>query len=211
MKVLPAVSLRELLLLVAFVAVACGSILYASPTVVCSIFATTVLLGISLAVFSVVERGARQAAAFGGLIAIAVYAILWSYEPKVELESLWSEREGMDQSINYQGYLPTSHALNALWNRTSATYMVERQTGRVLKLMWPTYPQFESQAVSASEIPAGWSEGQLAYEGLPKPRHFLAIGHCLFAWLFAYLCGKFAAWVYYRRMVREATAASGDA
>jgi hypothetical protein len=198
---IPRVSLREFLALVAFVALACGALLNASATVATAMLGVTVLIVIGLAIIAAVDRGPRQAAALGGLVAMLVYGVAWNYEPKLKLKSDWNHVHGMDQVVDYAGHLPTSKLLHVLWTLTSATYMVDPESGRVVEKMSDSYPQFTSQ-VASSHVPSGWAGGPLRYEGRPRPDAFMPVGHCLSALLIGYLGGKFAVWVYRRRVAR---------
>lgn len=108
----------------------------------------------------------------------------------------------MTLELNDTGFLPTSPILYALWDRVNGTYLVEADTGRVVKKLTPDYSARQFGAI-ANQVPAKWKGGPLINKGLPVPEDFLAIGHCLWALMFAYLGGKLAVWIYDRRVARE--------
>ncbi|WP_425396189.1 hypothetical protein [Aeoliella sp.] len=202
-------SLRELLGIFAFVAVSFASLLNASQGWAMAVFGLTIVLAVVLAIVAATERGARQAAAIGAVITMVVYAVLWTQQPATTMDNepdidfATGKAVGIKTVLQQAGYLPTSHVLNTMWKKASGTYLVEMETGRVVEKLSSNYPRFEGGGIANSQIPPNWNGGTLISKGLPAPEHFLAIGHCLWAILFAYLGGKFAVWVYLRRMSRE--------
>ncbi|MCO6045167.1 hypothetical protein NG895_14745 [Aeoliella sp. ICT_H6.2] len=208
---LPGISLRELLGIIAFVAVAFASLLNASEGWAIAVFGLTIALTIVLAIVAVAERGSRQTAAAGALIAMLAYAVLWTQQPETTLEDSWDQVMGVDPVLTDKGFLLTSRALYAAWHRVNGTYMVEWETGRVVEQTAPNYPPAYGQGnVPQDQVPPNWSGGGLIYKGLPVPEHFLAVGHCLWAILLGYLGGKFAVWIFARRIAREENVAGGS-
>lgn len=187
----------------AFVAVAFASLLNASEGWTIAIFGLTIVIAVTLGIVAVAERGVRQAGAAGGLIVMVAYAVLWTQQPVATLEDTWDQATGIDPVLSDDGFLPTSRVLYKLWHSVSGTYIIEMETGRVVKKRSPKYPNHLGGAIANSQIPPNWSGGTLISKGLPVPEHFLAVGHCLWAILLGYLGGKFAVWIFTRRIARE--------
>jgi hypothetical protein len=196
------ISLRELLLLLAFSAIACTSLINASVGWAIAIFGGTLLIGLALAIGGLAERGARQAAALGAAFAMVAYGAIWILQPKSEITTTFNAHSQSSKEVLVDsGYLPTSKAIYILWDWVNGTYLIEGN-GRVVQRVSPKYSTY-AYNVPPSQTPSHWKGDPLISKGLPVPEDFLAIGHCLWALVFAYLGGKLAVWIYQRRVARE--------
>lgn len=202
-------SLREFLGLVAFAAVACAALRYASPLWSVLLFGGTWLLATSLVIVGFVECGRRRAAAIGAVVGLTCYALLWNKDPSsVETFGLPTGTV----TLNYDGYLPTTVALNQAWTHLRANYYVEAETGEVIAPFENYFLVGKEDYYNRYPSPLGWNGGSVTARTLPPKGPFMAIGHCLFALFFAYLGAKFAVWVYHRRKARDdATTDTGNA
>jgi hypothetical protein len=195
---LPKVSLREFLAIVAFVAIACGALKYASEVWLIVLLTALGLLACALVIVAFIERSSRQAAAIGALAALAIYGVIWAYEPTVETS------RAPTREIAYDRYTPSTLLLNRTWLWIRASYVVEGETDRVVGKLPEYQPYANGQlAKSFDAEPLNWKGGLLIIKNRPKPEVFIPIGHMLFAFALAYLGGKFAVWVYERRARRE--------
>ena len=203
---MPKISLRELLVLVAFVAIAFAALLNASSVWITVLVSLTVLIGGAMLVIACIERGARQAFAIGFVALMGVY-LLGVQFTRIPRDANIFPQSGAAERFVYDGTLPTTMILGELWLRIRAPYYLtittnipfERYEGPITDV---GASGFGVQIKPPKNQPPGTTGFNLAV--LPKLNTFLYIGHLLFAFLFGYLGGKFAVWVYHRRAAREA-------
>lgn len=157
-----AVSLRELLAIVAFVAIGCAAM--RSPNIWWSGFAVlaAIVLTIRNLILALVDRGPRQASAIGFAASAIVYGML--------VLGGEDDREIMRDAVNTQ--LPSTLVLKGVYNL---------QFG------------LEELTMSTASYDRSYKRGQA----------YLPIGHSLFAILFGYAGGRFAAMVYSRRAEKK--------
>lgn len=203
-------SILELLLLVGFAAVACASLLNASVLWVSIILSITCLCTLLLAILAICERGVRQAAALSSLAALFLYGLLWTFEPPMNEITDRISAQGPDGGVEYKHYLPSTHLLNAAWDRVNGTYAINILTGEVGERLSDDVVTFESGYMGPN-LPPGWNFNNTVRRAWPRPEHFVGIGHCLFAMALAYISGKLAAFIYLRRLVREQSAPTDEA
>jgi hypothetical protein len=191
------VSLRELLALFATFAVGFTALAYANSWWMAAASGVTLLAFIAAVIMALVDRGPRQAFAIGFAASIACYLPLFLLGRETD---------------PFTGKLPTSQLLQPMFLAVREQSYMNVQTREIVK---------------ESEIPEGaLVEGQGGFpnygrrvgsqpyftpaDTIPRLEHFMPIGHCLWALLIGYVGGKFARWVYIRR-VREKQAALGQA
>jgi hypothetical protein len=166
-------SLRELLMLVAIVALAVVSLKYASVTWQGIVLSLTLLAFVAAAIAAFVDRGSRQAFALGMAVTMIIYAAL------VPTATLGSQ-------------LPTSHVLNMIRGGVLKRVYVDRQTGEAL-------PNYDPNNVAI--LPGGNTSPFVRPRQvtMPPSAQFKIIGHSWWALLLGYVGGRFARFVYVRR------------
>lgn len=200
---LPKFSLREFLAIIAFVAVTCGALRFASTLWAATLLSVVIVLTFVAAIGAAVQRRSPQAWAIGALVATVIYGVLWMQDlPVVERYDITGERP-----VVYAGYLPTTMAIGQLWRRVKGNYYVEQATGVVIEphVGWPDVTNGKEIGTAA---PPGWKGGYVVIKTLPAKNDFYAVGHCLWVIALAYLGGKFANWVYDHRMLRAAASST---
>ncbi len=173
------VSLRELFILVAFVAIGTASLRLAGP--LASVFiALALLLCMAMAVAAAVDRGMRQAFATGFVLCTMAYAILLFATHSTELQL-------------HAGRLPTSKLLSPLFEEIVNRTWVDRFSGREL----PNYVPTRVDRLPG-EMPT--AAGVRVESETPDRMTFMIVGHILWASIFGYAGGKFAQFIYARRI-----------
>jgi predicted PurR-regulated permease PerM len=174
------VSLRELLLLIAMVALAVASMKYASPAWRTCVYMIAMAIFMWAAVIAVIDRGPRQAFAIGMVILMVIYGVL-------VVNGAVGRSQGGNREMNpASGRLPTTKLVEFLFPITESVQWFEQRTDRVL-------PNFD---------PAKPPPGFVAYRrtiSSPEPANLMAIAHCWWALLLGYFGGRFARVVYLRR------------
>lgn len=173
------VSLRELLTIVAFVAIGTASLKVAG--LLSSIFVgLALLLCMAMAVTAVVDRGPRQAFAIGFVLCALVYGTLVVASRSSEFQP-------------QSGKLPTSQLLAPLYEMVVNRTWIDGMSGREL----PNYqPDGRDGVVAANQL------GIRLSTELPEREMFMTIGHILWGLIFSYAGGKFGQFTFARR-VRE--------
>ncbi len=178
-------SLRELFLLVAFVAVACAALKFAGSVwwAVLSAFAGLVFL--AAAVTALLERGPRQAFAIGFIVCAGVY-----YGLVASASGQGPNNNSNPELDPYSGRMPTTTLLKPLLEAVVVNKWVDA-TGKEI-------PNFNPSAGG------GFGAGPGAIVILmPTRQDFMRIGHCLWTLLLGYLGGHFGRFVYLRRIARQ--------
>lgn len=185
-------SLRAMLVLVAFVALAVTSLEYASDAWVAIAGAVTMSVCFATFIIAFVDRGSRQAFAIGfSLVAISYWAVLIVGAQKVGSNSI-----ELDFSF---GRLPTTVVLKNLYSAVRKTYWLDPNTRQVI----PGYDPADSKSRPAGGSVRGqYSPGPfMANE--PRREDFMVIGHFWWTLILGYAGGRFARFVYARHS-REA-------
>jgi hypothetical protein len=171
-------SLRELLLLIAMVAVAIASMKYASPAWRTCVYTITMAIIMWAAVIAVIDRGPRQAFAIGIVLLMVIYGVLFINGTRLS--------EGNRELDLQYGRLPTSRVVKYLFPPTETVQWYDGRTGQLLANYDPANPPPGPQAFSRTRR-------------TPDPQTLMAIAHCWWALLLGYLGGRFARVVYLRR------------
>jgi hypothetical protein len=173
-------SLRELLLLIAMVALACASMKYASPAWRTCVYTITMAIFMWAAVVAVIDRGPRQAFAIGMAILMVIYGVLI-------VNGTSGRSQGGNREMNpASGRLPTSRIVEYLFPITESVQWIDRETDQVL----PSY--------DLTNPPPG-IRVYARTKRTPDPTTLMAIAHCWWAILLGYIGGRFARVVYLRR------------
>jgi hypothetical protein len=172
-------SLRELLLLIAMVALAIASMKYASTGWRTCVYTITMAIFMWAAVVAVIDRGPRQAFAIGMVILMVIYGVLLISAPR--------RSAGNNIELDLErGRLPTSRAVKYLFPPTETVEWVNRRNGQVLPNYDPTNPPPGIQTFTQTRR-------------APDPATLMAVAHCWWALLLGYIGGRFARVVYLRR------------
>lgn len=178
-------SLREVLVIVALLALAIVSLQFASATWE-TVVATIVIGALAVAVIvSLVDRQARQAFAIGFAVSIIVYGVA------LFVASLGSQGANLEFNPD-TGRFPTTRLLRPVFAAIAQSRWIDFRTGQEVLDYDPQNPGPDTQFVSLDER--------------PERAAFMRIGHAWWALLLGYLGGWFARFVYLRRI---GTLASG--
>lgn len=187
------ISLQELLILVAFIALGCAALKYAND-VWCTILAASVLLLVmAAAVAALVDRGRRQAMAIGFTVCAAIYGVAFWAAP---LENTGMQSRELDP---YTGRLPTTTLLKPIFEGTVRRTWYDFQTGQEL----PNYdPQKPQTALGAGGGPYFFASN-IGSREFPDRGKFMTVGHWLWVLLVSYCGARFAEWLFLRRQKEE--------
>jgi predicted PurR-regulated permease PerM len=173
-------SLRELLMLIAMVALAIASMKYASPAWRTCVYAITMAIFMWAAVIAVVDRGSRQAFAIGMVILMVIYGVL-------VVNGAAGRSQGGNREMNpSSGRLPTTRIVKYLFPITESVQWFDRRTDQLL----PNFDPAKAQPGAA---------GYVQRISSPEPANLMPISHCWWALLLGYIGGRFARVVYLRR------------
>ncbi|HEX2475889.1 MAG TPA: hypothetical protein VHK01_14150 [Lacipirellulaceae bacterium] len=171
-------SLRELLLLMAMVALAIASMKYASTAWRTCVYTITMAIYMWAAVVAVIDRGPRQAFAIGMVLVMVIYGVLFISAPR--------RSEGNMELDLRDGRLPTSRTVKHLFPPTDTIEWRDARTGQILPNYDPANPPAGIQAFRQTRR-------------TPDPSTLMAIAHCWWAMLLGYIGGRFARVIYLRR------------
>ena len=181
-------SLRELLLLIGFVAIACVSLKYAGFVWILILSAAVLLFFMSAVVVALVDRGRRQAAAIGFAAVVAVYAVLFWSSP---LEPNTSESREL---YSYSGRLPTTKALHPLARVLVRDTWVD-SAGNEIVGYDPTKAGGMGMGTGGMMAMGTFGSGP-QYRQVPYHPDFMAVGHLLWTLLLGYFGSRLALWSY---------------
>lgn len=187
------ISLRELLLLVAFFAIGCAALKTAGNVWWTVLSAFTLLVFMGFATVAAVDRGPRQSFALGFVICTAIYGVLLGSQPAVGAVAP-SNRE-LDP---YTGKMPTTKLLLPVFQAMMSVKWVDSKTGEEI----PNYDPSQASVVSSGSF--------VSYSEAPHRQDFMAIGHLLWCVLFGYAGGHVARVVYLRRVSRDIRSQAGE-
>jgi hypothetical protein len=158
-------TIRELLLLLAAVAVGCAALKYAGELWYVVVGNITLLTLVLAVIVVAVDRGRNQAAAIGVALSLAWYGLIF---------------------MTPRGELPSEKILQALYWTIVVEGHVDPATGQEV----PGDPLNPPAGVTVTVFRR------------PDFEYFLPIGHLLCALLLGFIGGRFASWVYDRRIRR---------
>jgi hypothetical protein len=202
-------SLRQLMMLVAAVAVAIVSLKYASDAWLAIVAAVAMLAFFAAVIVAAVDRGPRQAFAIGFALTVAVYALVVMNGEK-EFPNGRSRNIEFDQ---WDGKLPTTRLLRYMHIAVDHGGYYDRATGQEI----PDYdPATDPNRNTAGGGFGGGGLGgggfgagpRVAFRELPPRESFMPVGHLWLGLLLGYLGGLFAVYVYSRRMREQKSLAA---
>jgi hypothetical protein len=213
------VSLREMFVLVAAVAVAIVSMIYAASLWKAIIGLAVVLSALIALIVGLVDSGPRRAFAIGfaiatlGYLLVVINAPTFTRGPDSQLGSVGIGNQNAELDA-YSGRLPTSMLLGYLYAGIRRTYYFDAKTGQRI-------PEAESESLTVIYDDAFGPEGENTFGGggmfggapiqaspgkraafsqtRPLGENFMATGHFWWALLFGYAGGQFGRFVYSRR------------
>jgi hypothetical protein len=174
-----------MLMIVALIALAMGSLRYANESLQTLVLGFTVVVVFAAAIVAVVDRGIKQAFAIGFTLTVGGYGWL-----------LMGRAAEFDQ---YLGRWPTTRLLKFLHDTMDRSEWFDTSTGNVIKNFNPQHPSVPILGGGGSidvGPTASWRE-------VPPREAFMPIGHCWSALLLGFIAGHFARYVFLRRMTEQ--------
>jgi hypothetical protein len=218
---MPRLSLRELLVFVALVALAIVSLMYASPVWHMIIGVTVVLSAMIALITGLVDRGPRRAFPIGFAVGVLGYLFVLVGAPTFT-RGPFSPPPGTTPNSElgvYDGSLPTSKLLGYLYAGIKRTKYFDAKTGELIppserdNLAEIGEDRFGDEGTGSVMSPSGmfagatvqWPAGKrpATYQVRPHQEHFMAIGQFWWALLFGYIGGHFAQFIYKRRAAEQ--------
>lgn len=188
-------SLRHLLGLVAYCALALTALKFAGPVWWTVLTSVAMLVFAAALVFVFIERGPQQAAAIGFVLSCALYGLLLFF---VELTQ--SDASDQFDPFSYSPALPTTMAMRPVFQAVSGGYWTDAATGQRIPDFDPANPgPYNVQGSGVFKPGAGFA----SFHERPPRLDFMRIAHLLWALLFGYVGALFAGFVYARRIRRE--------
>lgn len=193
-------SLRELLLIVGFVAVACVSLKYAGYVWQLVLSSVVLLLFLTASIVALVDRGRSQAGAIGLALALAIYGVLIWASPNQQNTNTSIEMEP------WSGRLPTTKALDPLQRLLTLEFWVD-SSGKELVGYDPTTAGNMGMGggmMGSGMMPGGMGGMGMAFGGAqfrqePYVHDFMLVGHLLWSLVLAWVGMRIALWSYDRR------------
>lgn len=188
------VSLREIFLLVAATALAIVSLVYASQLWQAIVGLIAMLAAMIAVVRSLIDRGPHQAFAIGfavgmvGYLLIVVNAQKFTSDPNSEMSGF--------------GHLPTSLLLQSFYTGINRSGYVDAKTGRLV----PTSETTTITSIPGTQALQTGAGRPIYYRDDPPFNNFMPIGHLWCAFIFGYVGGHFARFIYVRRNSEQVAA-----
>lgn len=177
-------SLRELLFVLGFVALACVSLKYVGVVWVLLLSSLVLLILIGAAILTVVDRGRSQAGAIGIALTLSIYGGLLWIGPMYR-----NERENSELDP-FSGKLPTSRLLGMAFQS-------------VMREAW--FDKHGDEVEAPAQLPALGNPMRYPMRRMvPDRNEFMIVGHLLTALLLGYVGMRFASFAYDRRTRRSA-------
>jgi hypothetical protein len=177
-------SLQEILILLALLAMAIGSLRYATDAWLAMVMAVALVAFLVAVVEAAVDRGSRQAFAVGFVLCMVIYTYLVAAAPLGFDVQKWA-RLSPEMNLD-EGRLPTTLVLRQLYARVQQLRWIDPMTGQEIVGLDPN-------VMSAQAGPA-------VRKNVPRAEVFGPIGHCWWALFLGYLGGWIARFVYLRRI-----------
>ena len=177
-------SLQEMLILLAVVAMAIGSLRYATDAWLAMVMAVALVAFLVAVVEAAVDRGSRQAFALGFVLCMVIYTYLVAAAPLGFDVQKWAR---LSPEMNlHEGRLPTTFMLRQLYAKVHQDRWIDPTTGQEIV-------DFDPNSVFARA-------GSAVRKTVPRAEVFGPIGHCWWALVLGYLGGWIARFVYLRRI-----------
>jgi hypothetical protein len=200
---LPKLALRELLMVVALIALGCAALKYANDMWFAVIAAIVFLTFFRALIVAAVDRGPAQAFAIGMALVMAGYALL--------LLSSRTTNQGMidNQEFTRGGVLPTTQLLEHLnrsisdfrWIDVSGNADRHFQAPVMLDNVDLTAEALRKRLRNGQNLP-GVSFKGMVLQKTPDEEPFYRTGHLLWSLMLGFVGGMFARSMYQRRIAR---------
>jgi len=190
-------SLREMLVLVAMVALAIGSLKYANDTWLALVAGVTMITFFVVLIMAVVDRGLQQAFAIGFALTMIAYGLILM-TGQTTSGSSGNVRSRNIEFDQYGGRLPTTRLLGYVHAAVQTSGYFDNVTGKAL----PNYDPAKNPTRGGGGGGGGFGP-VVSYREIPPREKFMPIGHCWWAMILGYAGGHFARFVYGRRLPEE--------
>jgi hypothetical protein len=194
-------SLRELMVIVACVALAIVSLKYASDGWLAVIAGVTMAALFVAIIVAAVDRGPRQAFAIGFALTMSVYWMI-VLNGATSTSGFPSRNLEFDQ---WAGKLPTTRLLRYVHRVLEHGGYYDSSTGKEISDYDPA-KDLNRTTGGGGFAGASGGGGRVSYRERPPREFFMPIGHCWWGLLLAYCGGHFARYVYGRRVMEQASA-----
>jgi hypothetical protein len=178
------ISLREMLALVAFVALAIASLKNATDVWLAFVAAATMLTAFAALIVAVIDRGPRQAFAIGFSLVFAGYWAMLVYGVQADAELNFSS-----------GRMPTTLLLRRAYASMREACWFDPNTRQIIS---DSEALAQRKALGITRMQQGFASGPYL-SNVPKESFFMPIGQCWCAILLGYAGGRFARYVHIRR------------
>jgi hypothetical protein len=187
-------SLREVLVLVALVALAIASLKFSNETFLALVAAVTMSALIAALIIAVVDRGPRQAFAIGVALTMIAYGLILVTGQRTSGNSgnVYSRNIEFDHMA---GRLPTTRLLRYVHKAVQRSEWIDPNTKKVIPNYDPNNPGIPRMG-GGGFFPGGGAW----HREIPPREIFMPIGHCWWALILGYCGGLFGQFVYARRM-----------
>jgi hypothetical protein len=190
------ISLREIFVLVAAIALSIVSLKYASSMWQAIVGMLYLIGSFAAVIIAIFDHAARRAFAIGFIVAALGYGALVVNGHKAVNGTLVIPVDLVASNWDYA--LPTTLFLRDIYRRTCRTIWIDETTGRGSSAEQADRYQAAVAAGNISGLP------NMSSRTLPSGNDFVITGHCWVGLLFGYLGGKFAQFVYLRRRREQA-------
>ncbi len=197
-------SLREILVLVAMVALAISSLKYAEDTWLALVAGVTMIAFFVVLIVAVVDRGPRQAFAIGFALTMFAYGLILMTGQRT-IGSGGSVSSKNIEFHQWEGRLPTTHVLRYIHLGVNSSGYFDNTTGKELPDYDPAKDPNREGGFGGRRVqtPGGGWFPAISYREIPPREKFMPIGHCWWAMILGYAGGHFARFVYWRRLRSE--------
>jgi hypothetical protein len=180
------ISVRELLVVVALIALAIVSLKYVTEGWRTAVYSITMALFMVAAIVAVVDRGARQAAAIGFVLTATIYGFIVTNGSKNDV----------DKNIEFNildGHLPTTRFTRYFRQPVTTIRYLDSRRQELINY-------------DPENRPRGVDHTYFREITSPDPIRTMQIAHCWWALLLGYVGSKVARFVYVRRTTVAADA-----
>lgn len=191
-------SLREMLALMALVALAIASLKFANEAFLALVAGVTMLALIATLIVAVVDRGPRQAFAIGVALTMIAYGLILTTGQSTS-GSNGSVRSRNIEFDQWAGRLPTTRLLRYVHKAVQRSEWIDPFTQKVIPNYDPNNPVIPSVVAGSGAGGGGFAGGGASLREIPPRGIFMPIGHCWWALILGYAGGLFGRFVYERR------------
>ena len=191
---MPRISLREMFVLVAAVALAIVSLVYASSLLQAAVSLIALLVGLAAVILGIIDCGPRRAFAIGFSVAMIGYLVV-----VLNCQRMAAQQTNQFVFETNRPHLPTWLLLDYFYEGINRSGNYDVITNELIpeseKLV-----QVPGTMGGAKQTGAGHG---VWYQELPPREIYMATGHLWWALLFGYIGGHFARFIYKRRAAEQ--------